>query len=304
MASAGWHLQRHDYERHAADTWMPAIFSTRADGVRVAAEVLIGLFELAASRSAGGHQGVVDLAAGWSRAGRDLPRLVPAGRQYRAIALNNLGGAQLWSGEFDDAEAKLTAAARDALELGLPLVNVNAVGHQAVLEAMAGRCRAADRRAREVAQLVERRGWSSEPQALATFLALGLVELSRHQLDPAGANIGRGLAAGGRQTDRAIRLALAIAAVQLAVLRGDPGAALVAAMPGCGPASRTPDAAELLVRWAAVAGSEALLLADRPGRGDRDDRRAGRRRGFASSWERVTLARAQLRWVRPRSPGT
>jgi LuxR family maltose regulon positive regulatory protein len=159
---------------------------------------------------------------------------------------------------------------------------------------MAGRCRAADRRAREVAQFVERRGWSSEPQALATFLALGLGELSRHQLDPAGANIGRGLAAGGRQTDRAIRLALAIAAVQLAVLRGDPGAALVADGRLRAGLARTPDAAELLVRWAAVAGSEALLLADRPGEVIETIGTPGDDRGFASSWERVTLARAQF----------
>ncbi len=176
---------------------------------------------------------------------------------------------------------------------GCGLVNVNAVGHQAVVEALAGRCRAADRRAREVAQFVERRGWSSEPQALATFLALGLVELSRHQLDPAGANIGRGLAVGA-QTDRAIRLALAIAAVQLAVLRGDPDAALVADARLRAGMARTPEAADLLVRWAAVAGAEALLLAERPAEAIELIGEPGDDRGFATSWERVTLARARL----------
>jgi LuxR family maltose regulon positive regulatory protein len=295
LASAGRHLQRHEYEAMRRDALDARDFLDEAPaGVRVSAEVLIGLFEMAAARTAGDTGAVADLAA-WvvGLLDRTSRRLVPAGRQYRVIAVNNLGGAQLWSGAFDDAEANLTAAARDALELGLPLVNVNAVGHQAVLEALAGRCRPADRRAREVAQFVERRGWSSEPQALATFLALGLVELSRHQLDPAGANIGRGLAAGA-QTDRAIRLALAIAAVQLAVLRGEPDAALVADARLRAGMARTPDVAGLLVRWAAVAGAEALLLAERPAEAIDVIGQAGDDRGFATSWERVTLARARL----------
>ena len=95
--------------------------------------------------------------------------------------MNNLGGAQLWSGEFDEAEQNLTESAPEALELGLPLVNLNAIGHRAVVEALQGRCRQADRRAAEGVSIIERRGWVSEPQALATFLALGLVELARHR---------------------------------------------------------------------------------------------------------------------------
>jgi len=296
LASAGCHLQRHEYAAMRRDAVDARDFLDEAPaGVRVSAEVLIGLFEMAASRSVGDTRAVVDAAAqAVDLLDRTSRRLVPAGRQYRAIAVNNLGGAQLWSGEFEAAEQNLTTAEQDALDLGLPLVNVNAVGHHAVLEAIQGRCRRADRLAREAVQGIERRGWLSEPQALATFLALGLVELSRHQLDPAGANIGRGLAAGGQQTDRAIRLALAIAAVQLAVLRGDPDAALAADARLRAGMARTPEAAELLSRWAAVAGSEALLLADRPAEALEVTGTPGDDRGFATSWERVTLARAQL----------
>jgi LuxR family maltose regulon positive regulatory protein len=296
LASAGWHLQRHEYEAMRRDALDARDFLDEAPAsVRVSAEVLIGLFEMAAERTTGDTKAVLDLAT-WvvGLLDRTSRRLVPAGRQYRVIAVGNLGGAQLWSGEFDDAETNLTAAARESLELGLPLVNINAVGHLAVLEALAGRCRAADRRAREVAQFVERRGWSSETQALATYLALSLVELSRHHLDPAGANIGRGLAAGGRQTDRAVRLGLAIAAVHLAVLRGDPDAALVADARLRAGMARTPDASDLLVRWAAAAGAEALLLADRPAEAIDLIGEPGVDHGFATSWERVTLARAQL----------
>jgi LuxR family maltose regulon positive regulatory protein len=89
-------------------------------------------------------------------------------------------------------------------------------------------------------------------------------------------------------------LALAIAAVQLAVLRGDPDAALAADARLRAGMARTPEAAGLLVRWAAVAGAEALLLAERPAEAIEAIGEPGDDRGFATSWERVTLARARL----------
>jgi LuxR family maltose regulon positive regulatory protein len=121
-----------------------------------------------------------------------------------------------------------------------------------------------------------------------------LVQLGRLHPDTADSFIRRGLAASGKETDRAIRLALGIAAVQVAICRGDADTALrvdARVVDGLG---RTPAAPELLVRWCAVAGAEALLLAGHP-----DDAltRIGVPSdglGFVSSWERVSLARARL----------
>ena len=177
--------------------------------------------------------------------------------------------------------------------MGLHLVNLNALGHRAALDVLRGRVRQAERRAREAQQIIDRRGWASEPQALTTSLTLATVALSRHQLDAAGGHISRGLALSARNSDRAPRLALAISAVQLAVLRGDRDAAFAADTRLQAGVARTPEAAELLVRWSAVVGCEVLLLAGRP------EEVAGRIAtpmddGFAAAMERMTLARAQF----------
>ena len=85
-----------------------------------------------------------------------------------------------------------------------------------------------------------------------------------------------------------------------AVIRGDAEAALAADARLRAGLARTQHPADLLVRWAAIAGAEALLLADRPAEAVT---RIGSRNGggdwngsagFAGSWERVALARARL----------
>ena len=89
----------------------------------------------------------------------DVPRAAfpPAGNSGRSRPVN-LGGAQMWAGDFAEAEQQLTASAPEALELGLPLVNLNAIGHLALLDALQGRCRrAATERPRSL-RIIERRG--------------------------------------------------------------------------------------------------------------------------------------------------
>ncbi len=266
-----------------------------ADDVRPSAEVLISLFEIAGARMRGD---VATVAAISTRVidylDRTPRRLIPAGRHFRLVAENNLGGAKLWIGDLGAAEQILAVIGPAAIELELPLTQLNALGHRAVVEALQGRCRQAHRRALAGVDIVERRGWASEPQALASFLALGLVELSRHRPVEAAAHINRGLTSSGDHTDRSLRLALAIAAVELAVLRGDADAALTADARLRAGLGRTQQPADLLVRWAAVAGAQALLLADRPAEVAKRIGRPGDGDGFAASWERVVLARAQL----------
>jgi LuxR family maltose regulon positive regulatory protein len=106
--------------------------------------------------------------------------------------------------------------------------------------------------------------------------------------------INRGLAVIGERSDRSIRLALAIAAVQVAVIRGDADAALAADARLRAGLARTQHPADLIVRWAGVAGAEALLLADRPADAVTRLGKQAEDIGFAASWERVTLARARL----------
>jgi LuxR family maltose regulon positive regulatory protein len=102
------------------------------------------------------------------------------------------------------------------------------------------------------------------------------------------------LAASGKETDRAIRLALGIAAVQVEVCRGDAHAALRADAKLVEGFERTPAAPDLLVRWGAIAGAEALLLVGHPDDAVTRIGTPGDDPGFVSCWERVSLARARL----------
>src|SRR4029078_9813955 len=90
-----------------------------------------------------------------------------------------VGGAQIWADNFAEAEQQLAASAPEALELGLALVNLNAMGHLALLAALRGRSRRAAHRAADSLRIVERRGWDSEPQALGTFLTLAPADTPR-----------------------------------------------------------------------------------------------------------------------------
>jgi LuxR family maltose regulon positive regulatory protein len=296
LASATVHFHRFDYPAMLHDaTEARQFLDEAADDVRPSAEVLISLFEMAGARMRGDASAVAILAG---RVIDDLDRTprrqIPAGRHFRAVAENNLGGAKLWAGDLAAADQILAATVPATQELELPLTQLNAIGHRAVIEALQGRCRQAHRRALEGIDIVDRRGWASEPQALASFLALGLVELARHRPVEAAAHINRGLTSSGDHTDRSLRLALAVAAVELAVLRGDADAALAADARLRAGLGRTQQPADLLVRWAAVAGSQALLLAERPTDVAKRIGRPGDGAGFAASWERVVLARAQL----------
>jgi LuxR family maltose regulon positive regulatory protein len=262
--------------------------------IRVPAEVVIALFEMAAARFSADVGTVLRQAEqAVSQLDRTPRRLIPAGRHYRTIAVTNLAGGQLWAGAFDDAERNLTLVEPDALELGLLFVHLNGLGHHAVLDALQGRLRQAGRRARDGMAIIDKRGWAAEPQALASFLAQGLIGLARGESDIAAANITRGLSLSGQQTDRTLRLALAVAAIELAVLRRDADAALLADNRLRAGLARTPKAPGLLVRWSAVAGAEALVLADR--QADAIER-IGRPGGndLAGALERVALARIRL----------
>jgi LuxR family maltose regulon positive regulatory protein len=296
LASATCHFHRHEYAAMLrAVEEARGFLDTAADDVTSSAEVLMLLYQMIAARSRADTAAVAELAGQTLEVVNRTPReLLPAGRAFRALAQINLAGAQLWTGQLKAAEAILDVAEAEAAELGLGLPRVNAIGHLALADAMRGRCRAADRRARQALQIADRRGWGSEPQALAAVLCSGLVQLTRQRPDTADGYVKRGLAASGKETDRAIRLALGIAAVQVAVCRRDADAALRADAKVVEGFGRTPAAPDLLVRWCAIAGAEALLLAGRPDDALTRIGTSGDVHEFVSCWERVTLARARL----------
>jgi len=215
-------------------------------------------------------------------------------RHYRAVASSNLGAGLVWSDEPAEAERVLVDAEEQLTDLGMDLPVLNVTAHRALMDAMAGRYRRAERRATPALELIDRRAWGSEYQSLGIFLTLGLVHLGRGHHSQAARFISRGLSATGPRTDRAIRLVLAIAAVQVAIAQDDPAAALTGDTRLRAGLDRTPGTPPRIRRWAAVAGAQALLSAGRPDEAIRRVDRPGEDRGFSASWERVTLAQAHL----------
>jgi LuxR family maltose regulon positive regulatory protein len=296
LAAATNHLHRLEPAALLRDAVEARGILDQADELtRPPAEVAIGSFELAAAQISGDTAAVAAIATGILELLDRTPRhQLPAGRQYRIITMINLGGAQLWAGLFDDAQQMLEAATSEALELGLLLPHLNATGHLALLDALKGNHRRAQRQAADALQIIERRGWAPEPQALTTFLALSQIALARHDPDTADHYVQKGLAGSGHHTDRASRLALGITAVQVAVSRGDVAAALTADARATAGLTRTPHAADLLIRWSNIAGAQALLLAGRPAEAIHRIDMPGKDTGFVGAGERVVLATARF----------
>ena len=296
LASGTVHFHRWEMQAMMQDVAEAREYLDESDPDLVpSAEVLMLLFEIAAARQHGDGEAVVSAANRViSFLDRTPRRLIPAGRPFRVIAEVNLGGGQLWTGDLDAAEQMLALSGPAALQLGLPLPNLNAIGHHAVVEALQGRCRQAHRRGLEGMQrhrtpwlgvrtagrrLVPgvrtggagaaptcRGGDPDQPGAGRRRRAVGPV-------DPAGAGR-RGRTARGAPRGR----------------RGCPGCGCAAAGRPC--ADPTPGRPDRPLgrdrrRGGAAPGrspAEAVSRIGKPG----DDV------GFAASWERVTLARARL----------
>ena len=295
LAASAFHMQRRDYGSMGRDTAEARQYLDSAPSdLRASATVLLDLFEQAACRMTGDSARQIELCRGILRTLDETPRRdVPMGRHFRAIATNNLGVGQLWVDDIDAADRSLADAEQQLADLGMELAVLNTGSYQALLDAMVGRCRRAERRSRAALENIDRRGWGSEIQGMSLHLALSLVLASRGHGDQAARAVARGLAAtAGIHTDRAIRLGLAIAAVEVAVLRGDAAGALEADSRVQAGILRTPSTPIRMRRWADAAGASAMILSGRPAEAIDRLGELAKDRGFSAAWQRVWLARA------------
>ncbi len=307
LAAAMCHFRQWEIPEMERDARAAHQFLDEAGESRASAEGVLMLFEVAAARFSADSAAVARITAQViDLVDRTPRRTLPAGPAFRVIALINQAGAQLWNGLDDDTAAVLKNAAEQAARLDLVLPQLNAIGHLALVDAFGGRCAAAENYTTQATEIIDRRGWGSEPQALATYLAQALVELARQRPTEAAHHVRRGLAASAGHTDRSLRLALGIAWVEVMVGRQDASGALAADSRMVDGLRRTPCASAYLRRWSAVAGAEALLLAGRPEQAvtrlaaeigdpaDQDGIGAIARDSTLTARERVCLSRAAL----------
>jgi hypothetical protein len=92
--------------------------------------------------------------------------------EVRALALTNVGIAEFWSGDADQALERLQGAAGLALEFGSDYILFVAESYLAAVHTRQGRLGDAHSRARTAIQLAERRGWAEVPHIAIAYVTL------------------------------------------------------------------------------------------------------------------------------------
>jgi LuxR family transcriptional regulator, maltose regulon positive regulatory protein len=143
--------------------------------------------------------------------------------EARAVALSDLGTAELWSGDLDVAGAHLRAGRAAALWAGLDDVQLDCLSQMALLHAVRGRLDHAVQSSQSALQLAGARGSASSAQAPVTgaLLALAWVNYLRDDLATAADYLDQTVAAAGAAPERPLRVAGRIVAGRLRHAQAD-----------------------------------------------------------------------------------
>jgi LuxR family transcriptional regulator, maltose regulon positive regulatory protein len=112
------------------------------------------------------------------------PEAIEAGvgdGSLRVTGLIDLGAAEMWTGDLEEAERHLEQGLEEARDIGQPWLELQALAHSALLSQY--RYQAIEERAREAIELARAHGWEQTASAVATaYVALGSASLWRGQL--------------------------------------------------------------------------------------------------------------------------
>jgi len=212
--------------------------------------------------------------------------------QFRAAAVGDKGVGLLWKGEIDSADQYLRSTVVAARAADVELVEINAVGHLALIDFMRGSLAEACDQALTALGLARRRGWTATRHVVPAYLVLALVELERHHVAGAEQALKHGSAADLADPDLAQQVALRVVQARLLLGKGQVATA-AAVLEGTRRGADLAVLPPVLARWLAITEAEIELAAGRP-------QRARQRIGRASSGhalvhrEQVLRARAEL----------
>ena len=149
-----------------------------------------------------------------ARAGARRARstLVSVPPDLRAMALVNLGIAELWANVGDAAEHHLERARGAAAEAGRPWLELFAIAHLAANASLTSDFVAAGRRAREAIALARHHGWERTWPAGAAYLALANEQFLGDRVDAAAETLDRAQDALATCRERPLRVVLGDAA--------------------------------------------------------------------------------------------
>jgi LuxR family maltose regulon positive regulatory protein len=142
-------------------------------GRRGQLQVLLGVVRLGLARYRGDLPAVAEEARRLQAAAEAPEAARPGlGEDLRALALINLGIAEVWAARFEEAERHLEDGVALARWIGRPYLEFTGLAHQATIEIFRSFARTAER-SRQAIELAERHGWTDEPAAGIAFLYFG-----------------------------------------------------------------------------------------------------------------------------------
>jgi LuxR family transcriptional regulator, maltose regulon positive regulatory protein len=144
----------------------------------------------------------------------------------RALALSNLGIAELWAGEFEPAQARLEGAYAAAIDAGYDWLALIAIAHLALLAGMCDDYARSARLAHDAIELAEARGWERAWPAGAAYMALAAAELLGDRVDTAARALEAAHEALANTRELALRAELALWRAGLLRANGDRETAL------------------------------------------------------------------------------
>jgi LuxR family maltose regulon positive regulatory protein len=225
LALASALLDRGD---HAAAAKLLATADAAADRVpgerRRRFDVSFSALELHVARLRGDLESALETAREPARRGDLEPGVVDS--DLRALALVNLGIAELWTGALDGAAQHLERARAAAAEAGQDWVLLIAIAHLAVLTGTGHDYPRSARHAREAIALAERHGWQRTWPAGAAYLSLGTAQFLWDRFDEAAETIELAREALAGTQERPLRAGLALLRSGILGDRGETEAAL------------------------------------------------------------------------------
>jgi LuxR family maltose regulon positive regulatory protein len=160
-----------------------------------------------------------DLEGALAAAGESDEQPVPS--DYRALALMNLGIAELWAGRPAPARGHLEAALASARRIPLPFLEVGCLAHLAIVAPQTGQpLPGALELSERALAIAEEHGWTSEPMTNGAFAAAGLALVWMGRFAEAERQLERGEAALRAAADPGTEVVLRHARGMLSLVQG------------------------------------------------------------------------------------
>ena len=112
------------------------------------------------------------------------------GGDLRALALINLGIAEMWTSRVDEADRHLTDGIALAREIGRPYLELNGLAFLAQLASWRSFPLGAER-GREAIELAAKHGWADEPVAGVAYMAIGVAMIVQGRIEDAEQALGQ-----------------------------------------------------------------------------------------------------------------